>query len=187
MVPTPEKVINVFAKKFSAIITKSYDCYVWGEFADYFIERFLNPFEKFGKSGGLDSEDEDQENYDRKSRVSIAGSRINKTTDQVKVRTMGLGEKYMCIIDTENFGYEWGLLSDVDHQENTGFIRYPQKITVLNQREFRNITAGPAFILSDTVLREEELSTNELASEDKTFYQGTTTNNVALTRFTPPR
>jgi hypothetical protein len=67
MVATPEKVINVFAKKFSVIITKSYDCYVWGEFADYFIERFLNPFEKFGKSGGLDSEDEDQMDYDRKS------------------------------------------------------------------------------------------------------------------------
>ena len=67
MIQTPEKVVNVFAKKFSVIITKSYDCYVWGEFADYFMENFLNPFEKFGKVGGLDSEDEDQAEYDRKS------------------------------------------------------------------------------------------------------------------------
>ena len=95
--------------------------------------------------------------------MSIANSRINKTNDQVKIRTVGLGEKYICFIDTENFGYEWGLLSDIDHQENSGFIRYPQKINVLNQREFRNITAGPDFILSDTVLREEDLSTNEVS------------------------
>lgn len=81
----------------------------------------------------------------------------------MKVRTVGLGEKYICIIDTENYGYEWGLLSDIDHQENSGFIRYPQKITVLNQREFRNITAGPDFILSDTLLREDEMSTNEVS------------------------
>lgn len=73
-----------------------------------------------------------------------------------------MGEKYLCFVDTENIGYEWGLLSDVDHQENQGFIRYPQKIEVLNQREFRNITAGPDFILSDTVLRETDLSANEV-------------------------
>lgn len=66
-ISTPEKVINIYAKKFSVIITKSYDCYVWGEFADFFVERFLNPFEKFGKSGGLDSDEEDQTEYDRKS------------------------------------------------------------------------------------------------------------------------
>ena len=67
MIQTPEKVINIYAKKFSVIITKSYNCYVWGEFADFFVERFLNPFEKFGKSAGLDSEDEEQAEYDRKS------------------------------------------------------------------------------------------------------------------------
>lgn len=94
--------------------------------------------------------------------MSIANSRINKTSDQIKIRTVGLGEKYICFIDTEHYGYEWGLLSDIDHQENSGFIRFPRKITVLNQREFRNITAGPDFILSDTILREEDLSTNEV-------------------------
>lgn len=73
MVPTPEKIVNIFAKKFSVIITKSYDCYVWGEFADFFVKRFLNPFEKYGKNGGLDSEDEDQAEYDRKSVALTSG------------------------------------------------------------------------------------------------------------------
>ena len=53
-------------------------------------------------------------------------------------------------------------MSDINHQENIGFIRYPKKILVLNEREFRNITAGPDFILSNTVIREENLSTNEV-------------------------
>ena len=67
LIQTPEKVVNIFAKKFSVVITKSYDCLVWGEFADFFVERFLNPFEKFSKNGGLNSDDEEQAEYDRKS------------------------------------------------------------------------------------------------------------------------
>lgn len=64
---TPDKVINVFAKKCSVIITKSYDSYVWGEFHDYFIERFLNPFENLKEN--YDS-DEDAMDFDHKSVIS---------------------------------------------------------------------------------------------------------------------
>ena len=66
-VPTPEKVINIYAKKFSVIITKSYDCLIWGDFNDLYLERFLNPFENVSKINDLDSDDEDQAEYDRKS------------------------------------------------------------------------------------------------------------------------
>lgn len=61
---TPDKVINVFAKKCSMIITKSYDAYVWGEFHEYFIENFLNPFENL--KDDHDSDDEDT-NFDHKN------------------------------------------------------------------------------------------------------------------------
>jgi hypothetical protein len=75
-----------------------------------------------------------------------------------QVRTIGLAEQYICFVDTENFAYEWGMLSDIEHQENLGFISNPLVIDLLNQKEIKNITAGPDFILSDTVVREEEVS-----------------------------
>jgi hypothetical protein len=46
------------------IITKSYDTYVWGEFHDYFIERFLNPFENLKENYDSDEEGMD---FDHKS------------------------------------------------------------------------------------------------------------------------
>ena len=62
---TPDKVLNIFARKCSAILTKSYDAYIWGEFHNYFIERFLNPFENL-KGDNYDSEEEGMD-YDHKS------------------------------------------------------------------------------------------------------------------------
>ena len=165
----PEKVVAVYARKFSAVITKSYDCLVWGQFSDFFIERYLNPFEKY-RRGENDSEDEAE--YDRNTRVSIANSKMG-AGEPVKIRLIGMAEKYVCFVDTENYGYEWGLLSEVDHQENAGFVRSPRRIELLAQREFRNITAGPDFVLSDTVLRTGDLSGHDLGEEDKgTFYMG---------------
>lgn len=166
----PEKVVAVYARKFSAVITKSYDCLVWGQFSDFFIERYLNPFEKYRRGEG-ESEDEEQD-FDQNNRVSIANSKMG-TGEPVKIRLIGLAERYACFVDTENYGYEWGLLSDVDHQENAGFVRSPRRIELLAQREFRNITAGPDFVLSDTVLRTGDLSGHDLAEDDKgTFYMG---------------
>ena len=71
-----------------------------------------------------------------------------------------MAEQYICFVDTENYAYEWGLLSDIEHQENPGFVKNPTLINLLNQKEIKNITAGPDFILSDTIVRELEVTFN---------------------------